>query len=259
MSTLTAPATAATSVLSTAQVATYDNTGYLHMPGFIDRERIARIAAAIEHLPTRHAALLSDANARFEFVGGDHTRIWRWDPIVDLCPEIAELANDPRLLAAVGDLYGGQPARLFKDKLIIKPANSRGNGLHQDYTWWQGFPTDLLTVTISIDAATRENGCTEIYPGMHRAGLLHPAGELSGLDDSVVAGHRSELFESHPGDAAVFHCFTPHRAGNNTSDQPRRQLFLSYQRSGDGDLYAAHYRHFLAYRMAEDQTKQYLR
>lgn len=232
-------------VLTADQIRTWEDTGYLHLPGLLPASEIAAIAAAIDALPERHRDLIDPDNTRFEFTDG---KIWKWDPVTDLCPEIAALARDPRILDAVAALYEGRAPVLFKDKLICKPAGSRGNGLHQDYTWWQGFPTSLLTVTISIDAGTRANGCTEIYPGMHRDGLLHEPGYLGMLKDDVVAGRAPQYFESQPGDVALFHCFTPHRAGENRSERQRRQLFLTYNDSRDGDHYAAHYRHMHDYR-----------
>jgi len=239
--------------LSEAQVRSYDETGYLHLPGLIPADETAVIAAAIDRLPIEQAGLIAPTNSRFEFVG---EQVWKWDPVTDVCPAIATLAADPRILAAVSDLYEGRAPVPFKDKLILKPAGSRGNDLHQDYTWWQGFPTSLLTVTISIDAGTRANGCTEIYPGMHRAGLLHEPGYLGRLPDAVVAGRQPLYFASQPGDVAIFHCFTPHRAGVNGSERPRRQLFLTYNDSRDGELYAAHYRHMHDYRVRSLPAEQ---
>lgn len=239
-----------------ANTATYRDTGFLNLPGLIPAAEIAVIAAAIDELPRRHAALLDERNARFEFANG---QVWKWDPVTDLCPEIDALAHDRRILDIVAALYDGREPLLFKDKLILKPAGTRGNGLHQDWTWWQGFPKTLLTVTISIDAGTRENGCTEIYPGLHTRGLLHAPGELAFLPDEAVAGREPQYFESFPGDVAIFHCFTPHRAGENRSAKPRRQLFLTYNDSADGDLYAAHYRHMLGYRKGDDANGTYHR
>ena len=225
--------------------ARYHADGFVNLPGLIDPDTIRRIADAIDELPRRCAHLISPDNIRIEYRG---EQVWKWDPVIDICPEIAALTRDPRILEQLRAIYGGRDGRLFKDKAIIKPAGTGGNGLHQDYTYWQGFPTSLLTVTVAIDGGTRANGCTEIYPGMHRDGLLHPAGYLGDLDEAVVAGRQPQYFESHPGDVAVFHCFTPHRAGVNASARARRQLFLTYCDARDGDHYAAHYRHMLDYR-----------
>ncbi len=252
-------------VLTEVQVSTYRETGYLHLPGLIPASEIATLASAIDELPQRQAELIDPLNNRFEWVAGADGRqqVWKWDPVSDVCPEIGALVRDRRIRDVLACLFDGREPQLFKDKLIIKPPHTHGNGLHQDYTWWQGFPTSILTVTVSIDAATRENGCTEIYPGMHTSGLLHPPGMMGDLPESAVAGREPHYFSAQPGDVAIFHCFTPHRAGVNNTDHCRRQLFLSYNDSADGDHYAAHYRHFLDYRTrrlpADERARHFLR
>ena len=233
------------SMITDHQLAVYRQTGFLNLPGLIDTATIARIADAVDALPGRHPELIYPENIRIEYAG---SRVWKWDPVCDLVPEINALVRDERVLSVLRRIYDGREPVLFKDKLILKPPGTHGNGLHQDYTWWQGFPTSLLTVTIAIDSGTRENGCTEIYPGMHTQGLYHEPGYLGHLPDSVVEGREPERFESQPGDVGIFHCFTPHRAGENRSTRDRRQLFITYNDARDGDHYEAHYQHFLAYR-----------
>src|SRR5262249_14098860 len=104
-----------------------------------------------------------------------------FDPVIDLGPRCAAVATDARLLAALGDLYG-EPAHLFKDKLIFKPPGAKGYDLHQDYISWDGFPRSFTTVLVPLDAADAENGCTRVWPGYHRAGYLSP---LDGMYHSL--------------------------------------------------------------------------
>src|SRR5207302_10362509 len=98
-------------------------------------------------------------------------RFETFDRVVDLSPACRRLAEDGRLLAALGVLYGDE-ARLFKDKLIYKPPGVKGYGLHQDWIAWKGFPRSFLTVLVPIDASTVANGCTEVFPGYHHQGCL---------------------------------------------------------------------------------------
>lgn len=236
--------------LTDNEVERYHADGFLHLPGLLDPERIAAVAAAVDRLPQTHAHLIHEDNIRIEFSLARPKDIWKWDPVIDICPEIAALAADATLIDVLTRIFRGSPPRLFKDKMILKPPGSQGNDLHQDYTWWQGFPDSLLTVTIAIDGGDEHTGCTELWPGMHRQGLFHEPGKMVMLDPAVVAGRPSHLFVSRPGDVALFHCLTPHRAGANRGDRSRRQLFLTYHDSAAGDLYQDHYQHFLAYRRA---------
>jgi ectoine hydroxylase-related dioxygenase (phytanoyl-CoA dioxygenase family) len=154
-------------------------------------------------------------------------------------------ARDRRILDIVGALYG-EEACLFKDKLIFKPPGATGYGLHQDYIGWNSFPKSFSTLLIPIDPADAENGCTEVFPGYHRAGYLSPMDNeyhelpLSTIDDST--GVKLALA---PGDIAVFSCMTPHRSSPNRSQTWRRQLYLSYNtKSEGGDQRDQHYAEF---------------
>jgi hypothetical protein len=168
-----------------------------------------------------------------------------FDPVIDLSPVMNRIARDPRLLEIVGSLYG-EPACLFKDKLIFKPPGATGYALHQDYIGWDSFPKSFVTLLVPIDAADAENGCTEVFPGYHRSGYLSPKdGEYHELPLSTVDESTGVKLALTPGDIAIFSCMTPHRSSPNRSHTWRRQLYLSYNtQSEGGDQRDAHYAEF---------------
>jgi ectoine hydroxylase-related dioxygenase (phytanoyl-CoA dioxygenase family) len=55
------------------------------------------------------------------------------------------------------------------------------------------------------------------------------------LEGPVLAGMVFEKYPMEPGDVAFFDCFAPHRSGPNLTDEPRRNLYLTYNRASDGD------------------------
>jgi ectoine hydroxylase-related dioxygenase (phytanoyl-CoA dioxygenase family) len=171
-----------------------------------------------------------------------------FDPVIDLAPVCKRLAHDPRLLGVLAALYG-EPAHLFKDKLIFKPAGARGYDLHQDFIAWPGFPRSFVTAAVAIDPCGPDNGCTEVSPGLHRQGCLSPEdGDYHSLPPETVAGTAGILLELEPGDVALFGCFTPHRSAPNQSEGWRRLLYLSYNAHSDGgDRRARHYEEFQAW------------
>ena len=175
----------------------------------------------------------------------DECRFDCFDPIIDLSPTIEQMARDPRVLNIVAALYG-EEACLFKDKLIYKPPGARGYGLHQDYIGWDSFPRSFVTVLIPIDAATDENGATEVFPGLHKNGFLSAMdGEYHELPLSAVEGTAGIRLCLTPGDFAVFHGMLPHRSAANRSNSWRRQLYLSYNAKSDGgDQRDSHYHEF---------------
>lgn len=168
-----------------------------------------------------------------------------FDPVIDIAPAMAQVARDERLLALLAATYG-EPAHLFKDKLIFKPAGAMGYPLHQDYIAWKSFPRSFLTVLVPLDAAHEDNGCTVVYEGYHEQGLLTPAdGQFHPTPRELVSASRRYPLIMQPGDIAVFHGLTPHESSPNRSAQPRRQLYLSYNADSDGgDQRDAHYAEF---------------
>lgn len=157
-----------------------------------------------------------------------------FDPVIDIAPVCDRLAHDPRLLQALGELYG-EEACLFKDKLIFKPPGAKGYDLHQDFIAWPGFPRSFLTAVIALDGTDVDNGCTVVYPGYHLRGCLTPEdGDYHPLPPDLVDEAKGVPLVLAPGDVAIFGCFTPHGSAPNQSERWRRQLYLSYNALSDG-------------------------
>jgi hypothetical protein len=236
--------------LSAAHLRCWREEGFVILHGFFTAG-VLEVADEAEELLERHDALIDVHNLRCRFQPDTRTGACTFecfDPIIDLSPACRNLALDGRLLAAVGDLYG-EPACLFKDKLIFKPAGVKGYGLHQDWIAWPGFPRSFLTVLVPLDPATRDNGCTIVYRGYHLGGPLSPQdGQYHELPADLVDEAHAIPLELEPGDVAIFGGFTPHRSDPNRSSGPRRQLYLSYNALSDGGAQREkHYAEFHAW------------
>jgi 2-aminoethylphosphonate dioxygenase len=133
-------------------------------------------------------------------------------------------------------LLGG-PVFLFKDKINFKMPGAPGFKAHQDQqAGWSSYAPLFLTVMVTLDAATLENGCLEIAPGRHREGLIGAPWvplEEQGLDLRPVP--------TAPGDVIFFDSFVPHASKTNLTDAPRRILYLTYNLARHGDLRARYF------------------
>lgn len=232
----------------TARRAGYERDGFVIVRGLYDPADMRAASAEADSLLTERAHLKSVQNIRCRWQNNVFTgecTFETFDPVIDIGPVSGRLARDPRLLAVLHELYG-EPARLFKDKLIYKPPGVKGYGLHQDWIAWDGFPRSFLTVLIPFDAADRDNGCTVVYPGYHHDGPLTALdGKYHELPAETVDEARAVHLLLEPGDVAIFGGFTPHRSDPNVSARWRRQLYLSYNADSDGgDQRANHYREF---------------
>lgn len=229
----------------------YRRNGFLILRSLFDRSDIAELIAEAKELSGRHANLIDKHNLRCRFQSHHETDdclFETFDPVIDLAPVCRQFAYDPRLLGVLNDIYGEQ-ACLFKDKLIFKPPGAKGYVLHQDFISWPSFPRSFLTVLIPIDAADANNGCTEVFPGYHNAGLLTPEdGQFHEIPLELIEESQGVNLELAPGDIAIFGGFTPHRSAPNRSPHPRRQLYLSYNALSDGgDQREKHYAEFHDY------------
>jgi len=226
----------------------YERDGFVVVRGVFTSAEMADGVEEADRLLRDHAGLMDVNNLRCRWrtnVATGECTFETFDPVCDIGPVCRGIALDPRLLAILGTIYG-EPACLFKDKLIFKPPGVEGYGLHQDWIAWERFPRSFLTVLVPLESADRDNGCTIVYPGYHHQGCLTPQdGEYHELPAGTVDEDRAVPLVLAPGDVAIFGGFTPHRSDPNVSSRWRRQLYLSYNALGDGgDLHDVHYGDF---------------
>ena len=228
----------------------YSADGFLVCREVFTIEEAAAMASEAERLLGRKD-LIDPDNIRCRWQNHASTGECRFDcfdPVIDISPDCGRVARDPRLLGLAGAIYG-EPACLFKDKLIFKPPGALGYALHQDYISWKSFPTTFLTAIVAIDPADEQSGATEVFPGYHRQGCLSPMdGMYHELSPEAVDLSKGVSLNLQPGDVAIFSGYTPHRSAPNRSRQSRRLLYLSYNALSDGgEQREKHYAEFHAW------------
>jgi ectoine hydroxylase-related dioxygenase (phytanoyl-CoA dioxygenase family) len=149
------------------------------------------------------------------------------------------------MLEVLRAMYG-EPACLFKDKIIFKMPGAKGYDMHQDWIAWERFPRSFCSVVVPLDEADEDNGCTIVYPGYHQNGSLSAEdGNYHPLPAGLIDESSAVPLVLNRGDIAVFSGFTPHKSLANKSDRPRRQFYFSYTRQSDGgELREQHYQDY---------------
>lgn len=143
------------------------------------------------------------------------------------------LFDGDKLLGRVSELFR-EPAVLFKDKINFKMPGGDGFKPHQDHqAGWSIYASLFVTAVVAIDEATAENGCLELAPGHHTRGLV--GREWAPLTEAEMAGMAFVPYPANPGDAIFFDSFVPHRSGPNLTGEPRRVLYVTYNRLSEGD------------------------
>jgi hypothetical protein len=154
-------------------------------------------------------------------------------------PGFKAIFDGDKLLGRIGDLFG-EPAVLFKDKINFKLAGGDGFKPHQDQqAGWSVYAPLFVTALVAIDEATEANGCLELAAGQHTRGLIGK--EWAPLSDDDLRGVEFTPCPTAPGDAVFFDSYVPHRSGPNHSDEPRRVLYVTYNRLADGDHRTRYY------------------
>lgn len=221
-------------------VSRFRGEGYLFLPGWFDAGETARIArwvdevTALPEVPGRQMVYYEDSLTE------PGRRVL--SRIEDFCPHHRELdrfLRSGRVAAALEQLLG-EPAVLFKEKINYKLPGGDGFRAHQDVqAGWDRYAPEHVTLLVSVDRSTVENGCLELAPGYGHGRLL---GEMwKPLGETHVPGAAYVPFPSEPGDALLFDSFIPHRSGPNTTHRPRRVLYVTYNRLTDGDSRRRYY------------------
>ncbi|HKI74140.1 MAG TPA: phytanoyl-CoA dioxygenase family protein, partial [Pseudomonadales bacterium] len=148
---------------------------------------------------------------------------------------MARVASGAATLNLLGMLMN-EPAVLFKEKINFKLPGGNGFTEHQDAPAFTTFGHDYhITMMLSIDASTVQNGCLEVVPGGHRSGLLTTEPDLT-----IACDLRDDMawtpVPTLPGDLLFFDSYLPHRSGPNRSNVSRRALYATYNRAAQGDV-----------------------
>ena len=219
----------------------YHRDGFVALRGLFNADEVDRYRSAAETLKAR-VSPLEPGKPRLQIEPEKDNGAYclrMVEPLVDLSPVFAELAQDPRVIGPVQRIFG-ENVLLFEDKLNYKPPRTGSPyKLHQDQPYWAGTTENLISVFIHIDSADRQNGCLRALPGCHNLGEL--AYVLEGPDRTIVddriAGIDLVDMVMEAGDVLIFSSFTPHASETNRSDRVRRAIVYTYNPESDGNLY----------------------
>jgi len=229
--------------LTAEQVRAYHEDGYVLARGLFAPDEIDLLGRAARE----DRALDEHSFGRADGEGGT-VRLSLWNHPGDRI--YGMVARCERIVGSAEELLGGEVYH-YHSKMIMKDARIGGAwAWHQDYGYWYQngvlFPL-LCSVSIAVDAATRENGCLQVVRGSHQLGRIDHVltGDQAGADAGRVAEilKRMELVyvEMDPGDALFFHCNLLHRSDQNRSDQPRWSMICCYNAARNDPYRESHH------------------
>ena len=230
---------------------TYNEQGYLLIPGLLSEEDLAPVQRVIANTVDQIARNLH-AEGKIENLYEDepfsrrlvevHSGVEResmsWnrevlsEAVYDLCVHPAVLDIAESLLGSTevtmnGD-YWVRP-KLPEEQLTTLP-------WHQDSDYYgaQTEPLHLLSIWLPLVDVDETNGCMQFIPGSHKWGLLPTMrqGHHLAPTEDVEARGRVETLPMAVGDAVAFRNLTFHRSLMNNSVGVRWSIDLRYSVTG---------------------------
>lgn len=168
----------------------------------------------------------------------DHgPRLCRTENFVPFHASLRELLTAGPIIDIATALLG-EPAVLYKEKINYKAPGGAGYSAHQDAPAYRFIETHVSCM-LAIDDSRESNGCLEVVSSMHDEAL--PMDDKGCIRADIVEQLDWTPAPIWAGQALWFHSRTPHRSGPNTSNEPRRALYPTYNALREGDLRAAYY------------------
>lgn len=215
------------------QIAQYETDGYYIVPGFLSGDEVDNFRShAREQLEAeaRDGAVLAKGDR-----DGKRTLLKMWNTAGD--DKYGLLARDQRMVLTAEALLG-EEIYLYSHKMTMKQPREGGAWeWHQDFGYWYNngcLRPDMLSVYVSLDKATRENGCLQVLKGTHKLGRLDHIREDGQTNvapahlEAAVDRYEHIYVEMEPGDALIFHGNLLHRSDANNSDTYRWGYICSY-------------------------------
>src|ERR1051325_3754824 len=252
-------------MISTQQLAQYDEQGFLVLEGFADEAECDQLRARAEELVrefdpadvvsifstheqnrlTDEYFLTSGDKIRFFFEENafhpDGTLKYEKEKSInkighalhDLDPVFARFSRSQKIKALAKSI-GLERSYLLQSMYIFKQPNIGGEvTCHQDSTFLYTEPIDIAGLWFALEDATIENGCLWAIPGGHRRGLK------SRWRRSHKGGMEFEVFDNEPwpeeeliplevskGTLILLHGLLPHCSFENRSPRSRHVYTL---------------------------------
>lgn len=231
-------------VFSPDEVELFRRRGFLVKPAFFSADAVQRVSEWLDRATDSTEPLGSEARyyekspvtgrnmlVRMEhFLGADNAAV-------------SDILLGTQPMSAVVELLG-EPALLFKEKVNFKLPGCRADKLHQDQSaGWNAYADFFITMAMAVDENRRDNAALSfLQSGRYQKTLMAPEWEPLTLDDPPYSPEEEYcLIEAKAGDAIFFDSYVPHGSPPNTSNRPRRNIYVTFNRRSAGDLRRRYY------------------
>ncbi len=216
-------------LLTADQVQTYFQSGFIIVKSLFSKAETEKLKKyAMADIEPSQVMVKGDLN-------GNQTKLRMWNSAED--DLYGMFSRNARLVDNVEKIYG-EEVYVYSSKMILKNAKEGGAWeWHQDYGYWYNYgclmPT-MISCTIAVDAATKENGCLQVLRGSQKIGRINHdrINDQTVVDPEMMEAAKKrfelEYIEMEPGDTLFFDGNILHRSDSNNSDSNRWSYIVSY-------------------------------
>jgi len=214
----------------------FAQNGYAIVPHLFDRAEAQALKVEIRDIleTIRHEATAA---------GKDPKRIADHGVSVGLAVRSSvfrQAVRDERLLDIL-EVILAPNIEFLSDKAVFKSDHMTfASPWHQDWHYWHG--AHKISLWVALDDATVENGCLKLYPGSHKAAVVHDGKANDGhgfghwLRPDAVDETKAVTAELEAGGAVFFHDLTLHASHPNRSGADRWVWIPTYRDAQADDL-----------------------
>ena len=217
--------------LSQEQRAQFERAGYCCPLRVLSDDEVRHYLSCYLDYTARHRERLDAlaANQKYQVLSETHF----------VLPWVHEIVTHPRVLDVMESLLGPNLLAWDTNWFSKMPGEASYVGWHQDGTYWNLTPPDVVTAWIALSPSLSSNGCMRVVPGTQTQPMLPqretyiPENALSRGQEMAAAVHEEDAVDLslQPGEMSLHHIWIVHGSNANTSqDTPRIGIAIRYTR-----------------------------
>ncbi|UXX78712.1 phytanoyl-CoA dioxygenase family protein [Reichenbachiella carrageenanivorans] len=238
--------------LTKEQLQFWNENSYIHIPSLF-KERVNEMSQWIDEISNWESSM-DQWMCYYEM--DNPKQLSRVENFIPYHAGMKEIFTGSTIIDLITELMDEQ-AILYKERINFKSPGGGPHAAHQDgVAYEQGanasFDPNIkpyLSILVSVDEATEENGCLQVVPNWPLDTLEiipmeapypdkpHYMKMKQSVEDSLTW----KKLPTQPGDALIFTERLPHRSEPNHSDKTRRIIYGVYNPLSDGDKREKYY------------------